>query len=593
MGATDSVDPRSRDLLDRAFRDLEKRFDSVLGLVRSPFLPEKHQPHPTIWYALCALLRKSEGDSALAEEIISRALDLQELREDDPHYGNFRWFHEDEAVTDLNACQFIVEALVHLLLRAGDRLSDQAKESVFGAIKLALCEAERLDVHWTYTNIFLLDVQNSILGGTLLGDANIRSRGERRLREWAQRTKDAGAPHEFNSPTYAAVQINALAAIANFAQDESISDLALEMERLIWRHVVRYWHAPTMQLGGPHSRAYRRDVTGASGFLKVVLYKLLGDPRLLANTPYYSGPDTEGEVQVALTDYHCPEDAERMFRDPETRDISEPVGPDVTLTAHITPEFALGTMSRPYGVGDPPEPWPMHNPCIVYYAKPTPPGYGVVYCRYRINAGAVGVPSRTTSPPWLDIWDDGVFRTAQAGCHALVAYGLAPRGQRPIEGLRLDVRLIGPLDGGNLLLAGRLFRGEPLRIDPGDVFAAADGDAYIGIRLLEPSCLGHVPATIVWRDGDELVVSIVNYEGPPKVFWEYRSLSGPFFKGNIKNGFALWVTPRSEYPSLEDFHEAISSLPLNDRIVRTLRRIEWGVSPEQLVLEYDLLDLKP
>jgi hypothetical protein len=593
MGATDSVDPRSRDLLDRGFRDLEKRFDSVVGLVRSPFLPEKHQPHPTIWYALCALLRKSEGDSALVEEIISRALDLQELREDDPHYGNFRWFHEDEAVTDLNACQFIVEALVHLLLRAGDRLSDQAKERIFGAIKLALCEAERLDVHWSYTNIHLLDALNNILGGQLLGDEQIRGRGETRLAQWAQRTKEAGAPHEFNSPTYAAVQINALAAIARFAQHKATSELALEMEQFIWRHVVRYWHAPTMQLGGPHSRAYRRDVTGASGFLKVVLYKLLGDPRLLASTPYYSGPDTEGEVHVALTEYHCPEDAARMFRDVETRDVSEHVGPDMTLAARITPEFALGTMSRQYGVGEPPEPWPMHNSCILYYSKPTPPGYGVVYCRYRINAGPVGTPSRTAAPPWLDIWEDGVFRTTQEGGRALVAYGLSPRGQRPTESLRLDIRLHGALDGGDLSIAGAPLNGEPLPIDSGEALAVADGNTYLGIKPIAPSKLGHGPTCVVWQDGDELVVSIINYEGPPKVFWEFRSLSGPFFKGNVKNGFVLWVAARSQFRSLEDFYETLASLHLTDRTLGSVRRIECGVSPEQLVLEYDLLELKP
>ena len=57
----------------------------------------------------------------------------------------------------------------------------------------------------------------------------------------------------------------------------------------------------------------------------------------------------------------------------------------------------------------------------------------MLYCRYRINAGAVGMPSRDSVPGWLDIWDDGVFRTAQAGGRAIVAYGLTPRGQRPIE----------------------------------------------------------------------------------------------------------------------------------------------------------------
>ena len=464
-------------------------------------------------------------------------------------------------------------------------------------MRLALVEAERLDVHWTYTNIYLLDVQNSILGGQLLGDAVIRDRGGRRLADWAERTKEAGAPHEFNSPTYAAVQINALATIAQFAEDDATRRLALEMEQFVWRHVARYWHAPTMQPGGPHSRAYRRDVAGASGFLKVLVYKLLGDPRLLAQTPYYSGPDSEGEAMVALTEHHCPPDAERMFREPETRDIVEHAGPELRLTACVTPEFALGTMSRPYGVGEPPEPWPAHDSCILYFRKPSPPGYGVLYCRYRINAGPLGRPSREGVPSWLDIWDDGVFRTAQGGGRAIVAYGLSPRGQRPIESLRLDIRLMGVLDGG-IFADGKLAIGHhgsesrPTGVQSHSPITISHGDVYIGLIPLEPSRLGHGEPISIRKDGQEFVVSIVNYEDPPKVFWEYRSLAGPFFKGNVKNGFVLSVAPRGDFDTLEAFRADLLAMPLMDETVGSVRRIEWGRGPDRLMLEYDLKELR-
>ena len=459
-------------------------------------------------------------------------------------------------------------------------------------MKLAFGEAERLDVNWTYTNIHLLDVQNSILGGQLLNAGDLRARGQKRLMQWAERTKEVGAPHEFNSPTYSAVQINALATIAKFAEDRSTRTLAVEMEEFVWRHVARYWHAPTMQLGGPHSRAYRRDVTGASGFLKVVLYKLLGDPRLLAETPHYAGPDSEGEVMVALTGYHFPVDVEQKFREPATRDVRERAGSEMRLTARITPEFALGTMSRPYGVGEPSEPWPMHNSCILYYAKLSPPGYGVLYCRYRINAGPVGHPSREFAPPWLDTWDDGVFCTAQIGGRALVAYGLSPRGQRPIESLRLDIRLIAVKNGGDILVDGRLYEGGAITMEPAKAVTIADGDVYIGIVPFEPSQLGHGPSMVIWEDGQELVISMVNYEGAPKVFWEYRSLAGPFFKGNVKNGFALWVAPQPDFPSLGKFAQALDTLPLRDEMSGSSRSMAWGEGAQQVVLEYDLRDLR-
>ena len=138
---------------------------------------------------------------------------------------------------------------MHLLFRLPDASPRDFASAYSRRFAWRCNEAERLDVHWTYTNIYLMDAANSILGGQALNLDAVRRRGEQRLIEWAERTKEEGAPHEFNSPTYSAVQINALAAIAQFAEDDATRRLAGEMEQFVWRHVARYWHAPTMQLG--------------------------------------------------------------------------------------------------------------------------------------------------------------------------------------------------------------------------------------------------------------------------------------------------------------------------------------------------------
>ena len=43
----------------------------------------------------------------------------------------------------------------------------------------------------------------------------------------------------------------------------------------------------------------------------------------------------------------------------------------------------------------------------------------------------------------------------------------------------------------------------------------------------------------------ELWLSVYNYQGPAKRFWDYASLRGAFWRGNLRAGFALEVAERS------------------------------------------------
>jgi hypothetical protein len=170
--------------------------------------------------------------------------------------------------------------------------------------------------------------------------------------------------------------------------------------------------------------------------------------------------------------------------------------------------------------------------------------------------------------------EEGVFSTAQVGSQAIVAYGLMPRGQRSVESLRLDIRLLG-VDGEIEYQEGAV------------VFT--DGEVYVGIVPLKPDNLGHSADVTVWRDGDETVISIINYEGPAKVFWEYRSLGGPFWKGNVRNGFVLWIASRGEFESESAFLSALQAIALSDEVEGTSRTIRFG----DVTLEYDVRGMWP
>src|SRR6266508_4595343 len=53
--------------------------------------------------------------------IVAAALDSQERDQGHPHRGNFRWLADDEEVGDLNAVQFVLRALLPLLIDSGHR----------------------------------------------------------------------------------------------------------------------------------------------------------------------------------------------------------------------------------------------------------------------------------------------------------------------------------------------------------------------------------------------------------------------------------------------------------------------------------------
>jgi hypothetical protein len=122
-----------------------------------------------------------------------------------------------------------------------------------------------------------------------------------------------------------------------------------------------------------------------------------------------------------------------------------------------------------------------------------------------------------------------------------------------------------------------------------------DGGVYIGVRALAPSCLAD-DAPIVLERGpeDELWLTIYNYRGPPKFFWEYASLGGAFWNGNIRAGYIVEIAERYEYPSAAAFLAHLVRAEIDDTVddakVRTVRFRSGG---DELELRYDLMRSVP
>jgi hypothetical protein len=235
-----SVRDRGQRLYDEGAALLAAAWDEDAGLVKheTPY-GAFHTGRGSLGYA-AVLLREGGADAiARAARIIDVVASMQETRPDDAHYGNFRWFFEDAGVTDLNAVEFVLDGLNEIVREGAGKLPDASLARVREMIALGLEEIDRLDVHLSYTNIALSDICNSVLGGEALGDARWVERGARRLDEWLAFTAASGAPHEYNSPTYLAVDLMRLATLAEETSDERIALRARIAEERLWLHAIR------------------------------------------------------------------------------------------------------------------------------------------------------------------------------------------------------------------------------------------------------------------------------------------------------------------------------------------------------------------
>lgn len=583
------MDERAAALYAEGARVLDELWDDAASLVRHEASAAVHDTRASLAYARVLLRRGAADDVARAERIIAAVAELQETRQQDAHYGNFRWFAEDAGVTDLNAVEFALDHLNAIWRHGLAALSAEARALVERMIALGLDEIDRLDVHPSYTNIALSDIANSVLGGEALGGAESVERGARRLAEWFEFTNRSGAPHEYNSPTYAAVDILRMAALAADTLDDGVALRARVAEERLWLHAAAHAHPGLAQVAGPHSRSYRDGWTGAGGLLKLLLWKLTGDDDWRRATPYFPRGREEGHTEVARQTLHCPPialdwlgDKRYPFEAMETADSAR----GVDITTYMREDFALGTASASYAVGEPPEPWPGQNSVLLHFRRDAAPGYGTLFARYIVDDRGAGLGDAE------DLWDEGAHAGVQRHGRAIIAYGLRPR-LRASHSCKLSVRALGIDEHAEVWAGDRRVAAYPLLVEPGEPIVIATGGVYIALIALEPSDMGSDAPIELNAGGGVLTLDIYNYKGPPKAFWEHRSQAGPFYRGNVRNAFVLEVAQRGDYADIAAFRAHIAAARIADSVDDAyVREIAYASDGGSLTLRYSLWDMR-
>ncbi len=520
-------------------RETPLYYDPACHLVANPIDNGVfHSTWMSAEYAVALIESGSPAEFARAEMVIAAVLGCQDTDPRSPHLGNFTWEHEDQAVEDLNAVQFALIRLIPLLLSHADALSPDLVQRAKAGIQLGLGAIRRIDVSPVYSNIVAQDIANSILGGQLLRQPEYTLRGINKLRTWLSLIDESGIPHEYNSPAYSFVSIEALRKIVSLSPDAEACTLAQLIIARIGLSLALHLHPQTGRLAPPHCRAYYPDLVCAS------------QPEAAA----FARMIAQGKLPAWL------EKVPRHLRLPMTVSETSDARAGTVISSALDADYSLGVASGELATQSNRFISGQSNVCALHYRVANREQPGVVFSRYLINDKWLGdyrsTPSRTNDHIFRD---EGSFRGALAGSQAIGLYT-----SRELDAWSrchsAKAALIWSCaeDVDEICIDDRRVSDLPADAPEGAVIVVGCGAVYIAIQPLEGRKLGaHAPIRLVEHRGC-LVLEIYNYLGPAKTFWELAK-PGAFFQGYVHNGFVLEVMKRSEYHSGREVAERVSS----------------------------------
>lgn len=518
-------------------------------------------------YAAALIEQGSQAEILRAEAVIDALLDCQDMDERSPHYGNFKWEHEDLAVEDLNAVQFVLIRLIPMLLNQSDRLSVPLVTRLMARIRIGLEAISRIDVSTTYSNIVAQDISNSILGGQLLQLPQYVQRGVAKLRTWLHVIDQSGIPHEYNSPTYSFVAIEALYKVVAYSVHAEACTLAHLIVSRIALSVALRLHPKTGRLAPPHCRAYYPALVCDSSPEESTFSRLIAQGKIPA------------WLETVLKHRRAP------MMVTETSDS----GAGVVISSYLDSEYSMGLASQELATQSNRFISNQSNVFSIQYTIENRSRPGVVFSRYLINDKWLGdyrtTPSRTNDHVFRD---EGSFRGVQAGQRAIGLYT-----SRELDAWSRCTSAKAVLiwsraeDVDEIWVNGSRIGDLPAEIPEGSVVVVACGDVNIVVRPLERTALGVcAPIRIVEHRGS-LALEMYNYLGPAKTFWELAN-PGAFFQGYVRNGFFVEVLSRSRYASGKDMFDTFA----NGQIVEELDPLQTfdGVSPRRWSVSFSSQD---
>lgn len=331
-------------------------------------------------YASFVISLKLEKYYRRAAKILLRVLDLQDTDESSPTYGVWACTLEEPleqmAYVDYNTADFLAKTFLDILYRNPGAISGQIRIQLLLGLRRALESIIRRNIAPDYTNISIIGCMNLIAAGELLKEERYFSIGKRRLKKLYEYTKYNTGFSEYNSSDYALLDIEEIARMLDFFQDEESRRIAEELNYYAWDMLTEHFNTGIGQLSPPQSRSY---INLEKGRINALLY--------LGTNGRYGKLERINQIAPSwlFVNLKCPKACEENLRrsgerwivhtyyrknaiispDEERAIILDENCPDMTARTYRTDQYSMGSFS----VSDL---WGQRRTCMVLWGKEKP-----------------------------------------------------------------------------------------------------------------------------------------------------------------------------------------------------------------------------
>jgi len=560
VGAADFTEA-NRFLLDGAISYGDKNFDPESKLVRrvDAHYNRLDVCQSSLEYAAALLAAGQQIERANA--VLSAVLDHQDVDEDSPTFGNFRWWHDEQRVHDRNAVAFMSPWLSHIALEHGERLTAtnarRLREALPRCIKGVRAHGSGPD----YSNIWLLKTASMVTLGQALGEADIETDGAARLDRWIAFTAGNGVA-EYNSPCYNAVDVYALEWMHHYATDDSLRQKVAGCLDFLYADIFQNWHWEAGIGAGTHSRAYDRDRDTGRSLVSCLVFKQCGQPMRETARPF--------TYVFAVNDYAVPAGIRAAARKVGMYPFSMHYkilrdAPTVACTLYMTPHFSLATQTGRR---------PVHNDRRLWDIP-----FKITYAGTKTERRASYIAPKPTTK-------HATIASLQLGPSAIVVYEVDLKDSKLRDGrLRLDIE---PSEGGmcdEIIVAGQPYDRSMLTLESGAVLGWRVAETLVAVRLLRSQGLGRQRperrGPVGYRIGPVAGAGLC-IDCPLA-----HEVTEPVAVDNLSCGFVVACATTQEHNSLASFLEAFTEWKVTEQYENGQRRVAWQADDTRMQLVWD------